>query len=342
MKRRPCRSRARRAALAASVAAVLAAAPLGILAGVAGSEAHAFRVVTVTSGLDHPWGLAFLPDGRMLVTERVGRLRMVTAEGRLDPEPVAGVPRVASSASATTAAFRPTTPSWGWRGRGPRSTPSGTATCRPRLRSEDRYPLVPRAWSAGWRQAERGAPRRQLRLAGHQLWPVISYGREYLTRVQVGEGTHRDGMAQPAHQWTPSIAPSGLTVYDGDRFPRWRGNLFVGALKFRLLARLVLEGERVVHEERLLEGRYGRIRDVRTGPDGLLYLLTDAPAPYGVEPRINGEQRTAETPRCGVGCQGVAPRQAASRLLRCAPALRVTRRNPLTQGQSWPKASFRP
>ena len=75
-------------------------------------------------------------------------------------------------------------------------------------------------------------------------------------------------------------------MYDGDRFPGWRGNLFVGALKFRLLARLVLDGERVVHEERLLEDRYGRIRDVRTGPDGLIYLLTDAPAPHGALLRL--------------------------------------------------------
>ena len=117
-------------------------------------------------------------------------------------------------------------------------------------------------------------------------WPVISYGREYASGVPVGEGTHRKGMAQPVHQWTPSIAPSGLTVYDGDRFPGWHGNLFVGALRFRLLARLVLDGERVVHEERLLEDRYGRIRDVRTGPDGLLYLLTDAPAPLGAILRL--------------------------------------------------------
>ena len=117
-------------------------------------------------------------------------------------------------------------------------------------------------------------------------WPVISYGREYMTGVPVGEGTRREGMAQPVHQWTPSIAPSGLTVYDGDRFPGWRGNLFAGALKLRHLARLVLDGERVVHEERLIEGRYGRIRDVRTGPDGLIYVLTDAPAPYGALLRL--------------------------------------------------------
>jgi glucose/arabinose dehydrogenase len=82
-------------------------------------------------------------------------------------------------------------------------------------------------------------------------------------------------MTQPLHYWAPSIAPSGMTFYNGDKFPHWRGNLFVGALKFQLLARLELEGERVVREERLLTGEVGRIRDVRQGPDGYLYLLTD-------------------------------------------------------------------
>ena len=129
-------------------------------------------------------------------------------------------------------------------------------------------------------------------------WPVISYGREYAADLPVGEGTHREGMAQPALQWTPSIAPSGLTVYDGDRFPGWRGNLFAGALRFQLLARLVLDGERIVHEERLLEGRYGRIRDVRTGPDGLLYLLTDAPAPHGALLRLEPAARRIARSTC--------------------------------------------
>ncbi len=83
-------------------------------------------------------------------------------------------------------------------------------------------------------------------------------------------------MAQPLLQWTPSIAPSGMAFYTGERFPAWRGNLFVGALKFQMLVRLQLDGERVVHEERLLDGALGRIRDVRNGPDGYIYLLTDS------------------------------------------------------------------
>lgn len=106
-------------------------------------------------------------------------------------------------------------------------------------------------------------------------WPVITYGRNYGIGTKIGEGTHRAGMAQPVHQWTPSIAPSGMAFYDGDKFPHWRGNLFAGSLKFGLLVRLTVEDERVVAEERLLSGKFGRIRDVRTGPDGYLYLLTD-------------------------------------------------------------------
>ena len=83
-------------------------------------------------------------------------------------------------------------------------------------------------------------------------------------------------MEQPLYYWVPSIAPSGMTFYTGDRYPGWRGSLFIGALKSRLLARLELDGDRVVGEERLFTGQLGRIRDVREGPDGYLYLLTDA------------------------------------------------------------------
>ena len=387
MKRRPCRSRTRRAALTASVAAILAAAPLGVLADVIVSEEHAFRVVTVTTGLDHPWGLAFLPDGRMLVTERSGQLRTVT-EGRLDPSPIAGVPEVRASGQgglldvALHPEFREVpwvylsyaAGSWGRAGtevaRGrlrdhrledvevlfralPKSSggrhfgsrlrfapdghlfislgdrgdrhraqdPGDHAGSIIRLRDDGTVPpdnpfvgvdrARPETFTTGNRNVQglafhpetgslwshehgpRGGDELNVVRPGVNYgWPVISYGREYMSGFQVGEGTHRKGMAQPIHQWTPSIAPSGLTVYDGDRFPGWHGNLFVGALAFRLLARLVIDGERVVHEERLLENRYGRIRDVRTGPDGLIYLLTDAPAPYGgllrLEPAPDG------------------------------------------------------
>jgi len=84
-------------------------------------------------------------------------------------------------------------------------------------------------------------------------------------------------MEQPLYYWVPSIAPSGMTFYSSERFPNWRGNLFVGSLKFQMLARLELDDEKIIREERLIEGQLGRIRDVRTGPDGNLYLLTDSP-----------------------------------------------------------------
>jgi glucose/arabinose dehydrogenase len=106
-------------------------------------------------------------------------------------------------------------------------------------------------------------------------WPVITYGVEYVIGTRIGEGTHKEGMAQPLWKWVPSIAPSGMAFYTGDRFPRWKGDLFVGALKDQMLVRLRLDGEKVVAEERLLRGM-GRVRDVRQGPDGFLYLLTDA------------------------------------------------------------------
>ncbi len=105
-------------------------------------------------------------------------------------------------------------------------------------------------------------------------WPRIGYGRHY-SGARIGVGPAAAGFEQPVHHWDPSIAPSGLAFCSSDLFPAWRGNLFAGALKFQLLVRLELDGDRVTHEERMLKGRYGRIRDVRCGPDGALWLLTD-------------------------------------------------------------------
>ncbi|MCB1803469.1 MAG: PQQ-dependent sugar dehydrogenase, partial [Gammaproteobacteria bacterium] len=102
-------------------------------------------------------------------------------------------------------------------------------------------------------------------------WPVITYGVNYGIGTRIGEGTHKPGMVQPSYYWVPSIAPSGMTFYDGDRFPQWRGSLFIGSLKFQLLVRLEMVDGEVVKEERLLRGQLGRIRDVRSGPEGLLY-----------------------------------------------------------------------
>jgi aldose sugar dehydrogenase len=125
-----------------------------------------------------------------------------------------------------------------------------------------------------------------VRAGANYGWPVITYGVNYYIGTRIGEGTHKEGMEKPLYHWTPSIAPSGMAFYDAARFPRWRGNLFVGALRAQMLVRLELDGERVVHEERLLQGALGRIRDVRVGPDGLIYLLTDERngALYRLEP----------------------------------------------------------
>jgi aldose sugar dehydrogenase len=114
-----------------------------------------------------------------------------------------------------------------------------------------------------------------VRAGANYGWPVITYGREYVSGFRIGEGTHKPGMEQPLHYWVPSIAPSGMAFYHGDRYPQWRGNLFVGALKDRLLVRLEFDKAGRVREHRLFKDAVGRIRDVRVGPDGYLYLLTD-------------------------------------------------------------------
>lgn len=103
-------------------------------------------------------------------------------------------------------------------------------------------------------------------------WPVITYGVNYFTATKIGEGTSKPGMAQPLYKWVPSIAPSGMTFYTGDAYPGWKNHLFVGSLKFQTLVKLTMDGDKVVKEERLFDN-LGRLRDVRQGPDGLLYLL---------------------------------------------------------------------
>src|SRR5262249_21728684 len=105
-------------------------------------------------------------------------------------------------------------------------------------------------------------------------WPVISYGMNY-DGTKIGIGTSKDGMEQPVYYWDPSIAPSGLAFYNGDLFPSWKGSLFNGALKFQRIYRLALEGDRVTGSEALLGNFAQRIRDVRQGPDGAIYFLTD-------------------------------------------------------------------
>jgi glucose/arabinose dehydrogenase len=107
-------------------------------------------------------------------------------------------------------------------------------------------------------------------------WPVITYGAEYGSGAPIGEGSLRAGIEAPLVHWVPSIAPSGMAFVTSDRYPGWKGDLFVGALRAQLLVRLQLDGRRVLKQERLLQDFNERIRDVRQGPDGWLYLLTDS------------------------------------------------------------------
>jgi glucose/arabinose dehydrogenase len=334
------------------------------------SEEHAFRVVKIVEGLEHPWSVAFLPDGRMLITERPGRLRVVSG-GKLEPQPIAGLPEVVAQGQGGLfdIVLHPrfgenSLVYFSYNGRGPGGT--GTELARAKLagqrlenvqvlfrqdpkgrsglhfggrivfdragyvyltlgergemqraqRTDDHAGSVirlhddgrvpadnPFVGMAGWKpekfdlghRNQQGAalhPKTGLlwthehgpqggdevnviRPGTNYGWPVITYGANYVTGTKIGEGAQKEGMAQPIHYWVPSIAPSGMAFYEGDRFPRWKGDLFVGALKDRMLVRLKLDGEKAVKEERMLQGVLGRIRDVRAGPDGFIYLLTD-------------------------------------------------------------------
>jgi glucose/arabinose dehydrogenase len=351
-------------------AAALAATPLA--AQTIATQEHSIRVVRLVEGLEHPWGLAFLPGGAMLVTERPGRLRIVR-DGRLEPQPVTGLPPVAPhgqgglldvalhprfsenalvylSYSArgegglgtevargrlvgnrledVQVVFRQQPKSGGGRHFGSRlvfdrqgylyitlgdrgeqaraQKPDDHAGSVIRLHDDGRVPKDnPFVGRAGWKPEKYTLGNRNIQGAalhpqtgelwthehgpqgGDEIniiragvnygWPIITYGVEYVTGTRIGEGTHKPGLAQPLHYWVPSIAPSGMAFYTGDKFPRWRGDLFIGALRDQSLVRLRLDGEKVVKEERMLKGVLGRIRDVRSGPDGYLYLLTDSP-----------------------------------------------------------------
>ena len=107
-------------------------------------------------------------------------------------------------------------------------------------------------------------------------WPTITYGRNYGIGTTIGEGVAKEGLEQPLLHWNPSIAPSGMAFSIGQGFPEWQNSLFVGALKAQMLVRLVFEDGQFKQKERLLQNSVGRIRDVRQGPDGAIYLLTDS------------------------------------------------------------------
>ncbi len=329
------------------------------------------RIVTLAQGLEHPWSMAFLPDGRILVTERSGRLRLVE-NGRLASQPISGLPNIISvgQGGLLDVVLHPDYQKTGWiylSYSAPGPAGMGTEVARARLagnrlqdlevifRLERKSPTAHHFGSrltfdrAGYLYisiGDRGERPRAQMLHDHagsiirihddgripadnpftsrsdakpeifsyghrnpqgmalhpttgQLWihehgpqggdelniihkgrnygwPIITYGVNYVSGTTIGEGVSKPGMEQPDYYWIPSIAPSGMAFYTGDKFHQWRDSLFIGSLKFRLLTRLVLDGSSVIREERLLRDELGRIRDVRTGPDGYLYLLTDA------------------------------------------------------------------
>ena len=330
------------------------------------SKAGALKVEVLTNQLEHPWGLAFLPDGQLLVTERPGRLRYLSKDGKLSA-PIQGLPDIVVNGQGGLldvlldkdfASNQRIYVSFAEPGNDGNSTAIASATLRgqqlsdvkvifsqqPKVDSKyhfggrlvqdlqgnlfvtlgDRLVLrkevqqldtsigkvvhiTPdgkpaannpylttasadaRVWSYGHRNIQGATLDAQGRLWTHEHgpqggdeinitqagknygWPLITYGEEY------GGGfigpTAQAGLEQPLHYWVPSIAPSGMMFYNGDKFASWRGDLFVGSLKFGLLVRLDIENDKVVSEERLAIGK--RVRDVKTGPDGFIYLLTD-------------------------------------------------------------------
>ncbi len=136
------------------------------------------------------------------------------------------------------------------------------------------HPVTGQIWTC--EHGPQGGDEVNLERAGANYgWPIITYGEEY-GGGEVGEGiTQKAGMEQPVLYWTPSIAPSGMTFYTGEQYPQWKGNLFVGSLKFKRVSRIVLDDNRFISEENLLENSVGRIRDIQQGLDGYLYVLTD-------------------------------------------------------------------
>jgi glucose/arabinose dehydrogenase len=339
-----------------------------------GSAEHSFRVVTVAEGLEHPWSIAFLPGGDILVTERPGRLRIIR-NGQLLAAPVEGVPAVFAvgqgglldvvphpdfatnrllylsyskplgGQESTTAVIRGRLENdrltnveeifeaqtrgrghYGSRlvfdGQGHLFVSVGERMAAPnlleahpaqdfsnhhgtinRLFEDGRVPpdnpfvgregVRPEIWSKGHRNPQalaihpvtgqlweaehgpQGGDELNLIEPGNNYgWPVIGFGVNYGSGRAIHEGTSREGMQAPVHVWIPSIATSGMMIYDGDAFPGWKGSIFVGGLAGEQLARIVVDDSGYPLEETLLKG-IGRVRDVREGPDGFIYLAID-------------------------------------------------------------------
>ena len=342
-------------------------------AGLVGAaSAQALRAVPVVEGLDNPWAVAFLPDGRMLITEKAGYLRIAQSDGRLSA-PLQGLPAVADTgqcglldvvldpdfASNQRIFFTFAEP-----GDGGNSTAVGRARLvgqqlqdvrtifsqRPKMDSShhcgsrivfdrsghllvglgDRFsgkdeaqkpanhigkvvritvdgqapadnPFVGRAgaapeiFSLGHRNIQGAAlhpasgelwasehgPQggdevNRVQAGRNYGWPLVSFGRNYGFGTRIGEEGPKPGFEQPLRHWSPtSVAPSGLAFVTSERYPGWKGSLLMGTLRGQVLIRLTLEGNRVVSEQRLLEDLKQRIRDVRQGPDGWIYVLTD-------------------------------------------------------------------
>ncbi|MFN5700321.1 MAG: PQQ-dependent sugar dehydrogenase, partial [Betaproteobacteria bacterium] len=346
----------------------------------------AVQATALVRGLKNAWSLTWLPSGEMLVTERGGTLRRISADFKLDPKPIEGVPTVKAvvQAGLFDVVPHPQYASNGWlylayaepsptddgeygttliRARlkdgrlvdqeklfamGPKSrrgfhlggrivfdgkgflyltlgdrgemqraqAPRDHAGSVIRLHDDGRVPAdnpfvgrsdqLPEVFSRGNRNIQgaaihpgtgelwahehgpQGGDELNIIRAGRNYgWPTITYGVNYVTGTKIGEGTAREGLEQPLHVWTPSIGVSGMAFYTANAIPQWKGSLLLGGLSGQSLVRLVMDGERVVREERLLFGEVGRVRDVRVGPDGWVYLLSDAPdgALWRVQPR---------------------------------------------------------
>lgn len=331
------------------------------------SERADFRVVRLLSGLDHPWSMAWLPDGDALIALRPGNL-LRWRPGEQTAKPITGVPGVAEFGQGGLFDVKPAPDfarsgrivmAYSFAGRDGAATRIASATladdrltdinvvfdAAPRSNSSvhfggrlrfgpdgalyatfgDRgareraqdlgdpagsvyritadglaalfssghrnpqglavHPLTGDLWAH--EHGPRGGDEVNLLKQGRNYgWPRVTFGREYSGGEIAASGTG-PGFESPLHVWVPSIAPSGMAFYKGEAFPGWKNSLFVGALRARLLARLTLDGDRIVAEERMLTGAIGRIREVSVGPDGLVYLLSDAGngALYRLEPQ---------------------------------------------------------